>query len=181
MPHPDVCIEFARCNSGVAGQLSPRVIVQVPVLQTPNPWASTTATFPERPIVPMQSVVVVLVESTRFTFKANNAPVHIARHVVVQTDGGTLANLRIDIRTPTILNSLDYQLIYPARESQLPLIKYSELVHFLLDSLSDRYFVFYDQESTLVALRLALTRDRFVDVGLHILLRNDALRAGGTI
>ena len=123
----------------------------------------------------------VLVESTRFTFKANNAPVEIARHVVIQTDGGTLANWRVDIRTPTILNSLDYQLIYPARESQLPLKKYSELVHFLFDSLSDRYFVFYDRESTLEALRLALPRDRSVDVGLHVLLRNDVLRAGATI
>ena len=129
----------------------------------------------------MQSAVVVLVESTRFTFKANNAPVDIARHFVVQTDGGTLANWRIDIRTPTFLNSLDYQLIYPARESQLPLKKYSELVHFLLDSLSVRYFVFNDRESTLEALRLALFRNRSVDVGLHVLLRNDALRAGGTI
>ena len=107
----------------------------------------------------MQSAVVVLVESTRFTFKAKNAQVHIARHVLVQTNGGTLANWRIDIRTPTILNSLENQLIYPARESQLPLIKYSELVHFLLDSLSDRYFVSYDRESTLEALRLAMPRD----------------------
>ena len=56
----------------------------------------------------MQSAVVVLVESTLFTFKANDAPVDIARHVVVQTDGGTLANWRINIRTPTVLNSLDY-------------------------------------------------------------------------
>ena len=71
----------------------------------------------------MQSAVVVIVESMRFTFKANSAPVEIARHVVVQTDGKTLANLRVDIRTQTILNSLDYQQIYPARESQLPLKK----------------------------------------------------------
>ena len=54
-------------------------------------------------------------------------------------------------------------------------------MHFLLDSLSDRYFVFYDRESTFEALRLALPRDRFADVGLHVLLRNDALRAGGPI
>ena len=79
------------------------------------------------------------------------------------------------------MNSLDYQLIYPASESQLPLKKYSELLNFLLDNLSDQYFVFYDRESTLEALRLALPRDRSVDVGLHVLLQNDALRAGGTI
>ena len=181
-PHPDVSASSSRAVTPVvAGQLSPHVIVQVPVPQTPDPWASTTAAFPERPIVSMQFAVVVLVKSTRFTFKANNAPVDITRHVVVQTDGGRLANWRVDIRTPTILNSLDYQLIYQASKSQLLLKKYSELVHFLLDSLSDRYFVFYDRESTLEALRLALPRDRSVDVGLHVLLRNDALRAGGTI
>ena len=130
----------------------------------------------------MQSAVVVLVESTVFTFQANGAPVDIARHVVVETNSKTLANSRIDIWTPTVLNSLDYKLIYPARKSQLPLKKYSALVHFLLYSLSDRYFVFYNPESTLEALRLALPCDRSVDVGLHVFfLQNDTLRACGTI
>ena len=31
------------------------------------------------------------------------------------------------------------------------------------------------------ALRIALPRDKSVDIGLHALLRNDAFRAGGPI
>lgn len=53
------------------------------------------------------------------------------------------------------------------------------LVYYLLNSLSDRFLVFYDRESTFGALRLALPFDRTVDVGLKILFRNGALRAGG--
>ena len=78
-------------TSVVADQLSPRVIVQVPVPETLDPWASTITAFLKQPIVPMQSAVVVLLESTRITFNANIAPVDMARHGVVQTDGGTLA------------------------------------------------------------------------------------------
>ena len=97
---------------------------------------------------------------------------------MVQTDGGTLANYRIDIWTPTVLNLLDYQLIYLARKSHLPLKKYSELVHFLLNSLRNRYFVYYDREYT---LRQALPCELSVDVGLHVLLQNVARRAGNMI
>ena len=90
----------------------------------------------------MEFAIVVLAESTRFTFKANGSPKDIARNVMLQTDCGTLANWRIDIRTTTVLISLNYQVIYPAPDSQLPLQKYSKLVHLLLDSVSDRYFDF---------------------------------------
>ena len=151
------------------------------MLQTFDPRASSAAAFPERPIIPMQSTVVVLAESTRFTFKANTAPVEITRHVVVPSNDGSLANWRIDIRTLTILNSLNYQVIYPARELQPLLKKYSELVRFLLDSRSDRYFVILDRKSTLEPLRFPLPPDRSVNVGLYVILRHDALRAGGTI
>ena len=99
MSHPDVSAASSRSVTPVvANQLFPRVIVQVPVPQTPNFWASTTAAFPKQPIVTMQSAVVVLVESTRFTFKVNDAPVDIARHVLVQTDceTGELANQHPD-------------------------------------------------------------------------------------
>ena len=50
MPHPDVSASSSRAvNSVVAGYLSLRVIVQVPVLQTPDTLASTTAAIPKRP------------------------------------------------------------------------------------------------------------------------------------
>ena len=76
---------------------------------------------------------------------------------------------------------MNYEEVYSAREFQLPLNKYSELIHYLLITLSDRFYVYYNRESTLGALRLALPRDKIVDVGLQILLRNDALRAGGPV
>lgn len=78
------------------------MIVQVPVPQNPDCWTLLAAAFLERTIILMQFAVVVIVESTRFTFKANNELVDIARHVVVLTDGGNFANLQIDIRTPTV-------------------------------------------------------------------------------
>ena len=59
--------------------------------------------------------------------------------------------------------------------------KYSELLHFLLDSLRERYLVGYDRESIFEALRLTIPRNRSVDVGLYVLLQNNALRTGGTI
>ena len=43
----------------VARKLSSLVIVKVPVQQTPASWASMIAAFQERPIVPIQSAVVV--------------------------------------------------------------------------------------------------------------------------
>ena len=71
----------------------------------------------------------------------------------------------------TVVNSLNYQLIYPERNSQLPLKKYLELMHFLLDILSDKYLGLHDQEFTHESLKLALHRDRSVNVGLHVLLQ----------
>ena len=55
-------------------------------------------------------------EFTRFMFKANSAPVDIARHVVLYTNCGTHENWLVDIRIPTVLNSLDYKQIYPVRK-----------------------------------------------------------------
>ena len=54
-------------------------------------------------------------------------------------------------------------------------------MHFLLNSMSNIYFVCYNQNSTLDPLRLALLQNKFVDFKLHILPQNNALKAGGTI
>ena len=60
MPHLDVFASSLRVLTPVvADQQSPRVIVRVPVPKTLNPWASKTAAFPERPVILMQSAVVV--------------------------------------------------------------------------------------------------------------------------
>ena len=121
--------------------------------------------------------------SAVYTFHVQNEqrPVDITRHVVVQSDGGTLANCQIDIRTPTVLNSLDYQLIYPTRESQLPAEEVLRAGALSAGQPERQILRLYDRESTIKALRLALPRDRFIDVKLHVLLRSDALRAGGKI
>ena len=39
----------------------------------------------------------------------------------------------------------------------------------------------YNREYTLDALRFALPRERTVDLGQYVLLRNDVLREGGTV
>ena len=44
-----------------------------------------------------------------------------------------------------------------------------------------RFCVFYDREYTLDALRFALPRERTVDLGQYVLLRNDALRENFTV
>ena len=44
-----------------------------------------------------------------------------------------------------------------------------------------RFCVFYDREYTLDALRFALPRERIVDLGQCVLLRNDAFREGNTV
>ena len=60
MPHPDVSASSLRAVTPVvADQQSSRVIVQVPVPKTPDPCASKTSTFSERPIFLMQCAVVV--------------------------------------------------------------------------------------------------------------------------
>ena len=151
------------------------------MLQNPDLLALSAEALSKQPNFQMQSAVVIVVKSTCFTFKTNNAPVDIARYVIILLYNTTLTSWRVDIRTPTILNLLNYQQIYSAGESQLPLTKYLELVHFLLDTLSDTYCVYYDREFTFDAFRLALHRDKLVDVGLSVLLQNDALRAGGPI
>ena len=69
----------------------------------------------------------------------------------------------------------------PQRESRLPSMNYSELVHILLHDLAGRFFVFHERESTLEALRIEFPCDRTIDLGRQILLRNDALCAGAKI
>ena len=51
----------------------------------------------------------------------------------------------------------------------------------LSERLKTRFCVFYDREYTLDALRFALPRERTVDLGQYLLLRNDAFCDGGTV
>ena len=63
---------------------------------------------------------------------------------------------------------------------QLLLKSYVKLVHVLMHTLSDNYFVFYNNDPTLDALRFALLRKFKIDIGRH-LLRNDGLRADSSV
>ena len=56
-----------------------------------------------------------------------------------------------------------------------PLQMYANVVAILSQRLKTRFCVFFDSEYTLDALGFALPRDRTVDLGQYILLRNDAL------
>ena len=51
----------------------------------------------------------------------------------------------------------------------------------MLHDFAGRFFVFHEREPTLEALRIALPRDRTIDLGRQILLRNEALRASAKI
>ena len=56
---------------------------------------------------------------------------------------------------------------------------YSEVIRDLARHLPYCYCVFHNRAKTLAALRLALPIERSFDIGLHVHLRNDALRRGG--
>ena len=105
----------------------------------------------------------------------------ICRRVVIQSELVNLLDCRVNFQSLSSLNSLLYAQMYPEPESRLPSMNYSELVHFLLQDLAGRFFVFNEREATLEALRIALPRDRTIDLGRQILLRNDALRAAAKI
>ena len=53
--------------------------------------------------------------------------------------------------------------MYPERESRLPSMNYTELVHFLLHDLAGRFFAFYEREASFKALRIALPCDKTID------------------
>ena len=102
----------------------------------------------------------------------------ICRHVVIQSESVNLLDFRVNFQSLSSLNGLPYAQMFPERESRLPSMNYTDLVHFLMHDIAGRFFVFHDREATLEALRMTLPRDRTIDLGRQILLRNDALRAG---
>ena len=145
------------------------------VASTPGPHAQESySAVLDRPIA-------IIVLSTRFTFKKDGSPVDICRRVVVQGETHNLLDCRVRFQSMSALNPLPYEQMYPEAESRLPTKTYSELVHYLLYDCAGYFYVFHDRESTLEKLRIAIMKDRSVDVGRQMLLRNDALRAGAKI
>ena len=89
-----------------------------------------------------------------------------------------LYDRRVEIRAPTLLNALDFDRTN-RDDRAATLTPYSEVIRDLARHLPYCYCVFHDRAKTLAALRLALPTERSFDIGLHVHLRNDALRRGG--
>ena len=91
-----------------------------------------------------------------------------------------LLNVRVDVSAPSML-STPIQDRSNRGDIDRPLQTYSNIVAILSERLKTRFCVFYNSEYTLDALRFALPRERTVDLGQYVLLRNDSLREGGTV
>ena len=129
----------------------------------------------------VQSPVAAMVESTRYTLTKDGALVNICRRVVIQSESVNFLDCRVNFQSLSSLNLLSYAQMYPERESILPSMNYSVLVHVLLHDFASHFFVFHERSATREALRIALPRDRNLDLGRLILLRNDVLSAGAKI
>ena len=66
----------------------------------------------------------------------------IWRRVEIQSKSVNLLDYRVNFQSLSSLNPLPYAEMYPKRESRLPSMNYSELVHFLMHVLAGRFFVF---------------------------------------
>ena len=147
------------------------------------------AWFPPEPIVnlpkpqsraldPTRDAVAVVVVMNAYTLKKSGRQIELVRRVVVQRAGETLYNRRIEIRAPTLLNVLGVDRTSPD-DWAAQLTTYAEMARELALQLPRYFCVFHDRARTLSALRLALPIERTFDLGLHVHLRNDALRRGG--
>jgi hypothetical protein len=113
-----------------------------------------------------------------YTLAESGRQVELVRRVVVQNCEKTIYDRRVEIRAPTLLSTLS--LDHSTREDlAAPLAPYSEVIRDLAQHLPYCFCVFHDRTKTLSALRLALPIERSFDLGLHVHLRNDAVRRGG--
>ena len=141
-----------------------------PVVATPKP--------PPRPLDPRKDAVAVVVVTNTYTYAQSGRQVELVRRVVVQNCEKTIYDRRVEIRAPTLLNAL--VLDRTTRDDiDAPPTPYSEVIRDLARHLPYCFCVFHDRTKTLAALRLALPIERSFDLGLHVHLRNDALRRGG--
>ena len=141
-----------------------------PIVALPRP--------PPRPMDPKRDAVAVVVATNVYTLARSGRRVELVRRVLVHNGEKTLYDRRVEIRAPTLLNALE--LDRTNRDDWAAELKpYSEVIRDLARELPYHYCVFHDRAKTLAALRLALPIERSFDIGLHVHLRNDALRRGG--
>jgi hypothetical protein len=122
--------------------------------------------------------VVVVVATNTYELKDSGRRIELARRVLVHDGAKPIYDHRVEMRAPTLID-----LFGPDRETfddwRAEMKSYGEVVRELARELPNHYCVFHDRANTLEALRLALPIERSFDVGLHVHLRNDALRRGG--
>ena len=88
--------------------------------------------------------------------------------------------MQVDVSAPSVLSTPIHNRSTRG-DIDRPLQAYANIVAILSERLTTRFCVLYDREYTLDALRFALSRERTVDLGQYVLLRNDALRESGTV
>ena len=141
-----------------------------PVVAVPKP--------PPRSLDPKNDAVAIVVATNTYTFTQSGRQVELVRRVVVQSREKTIYDRRVEIRAPTLLNALELDRT-TREDTDAPLTPFSEVIRDLARHLPYCFCVFHDRTKTLTALRLALPIERSFDLGLHVHLRNDALRRGG--
>ena len=127
----------------------------------------------------MNDAVAIVVETNPYSFKNQGVPIDLVRRFIVVEKRRILLNVRVDMSAPSVF--LRRTTIPPRADFGRPLQTYANVVEILSERLKTRFFVFYDREYTLDALRFALSSERNVDLGQYVLLMNDALREGGAV
>ena len=133
---------------------------------------------PPRALDPTKDAVAVVVATNSYTLTESGRKIELVRRVLVHRADKTLYDRRVEIRAPTLLNTLEVDRSN-YEDFTAPISPYSEVIRELSQHLPYHYCVFHDRSKTLAALRLALPNERCFDLGLHVHLRNDALRRGG--
>ena len=120
----------------------------------------------------------MVVATNTYTLAQSGRQVELVRRVLVHNGEKVIYDRRVEIRAPTLLNALEFDRTN-REDMAATLTPYSEVIRDLARHLPYCYCVFHDRAKTLAALRLALPIERSFDIGLHVHLRNDALRRGG--
>ena len=128
----------------------------------------------------MNDAVAIVVEPNPYAFRDNGVSIDLSRCIVVVQKRRILLNVQVDVSAPSVLSRPIHD-CSTRGDLDRPLQTYANVVAILLERLKTRFCVFYDREHTLDSLRFALPRERTVDLGQYVLLKNDALREGRTV
>ena len=130
-------------------------------------------------IDPKTDACAIIVLTDPYMFRNTQVPVDIVRRIVIVDKTRVLMNKRIIISERSALSN-SIKTISTPEDHAAEEMTFARMHEILTLRLQSRFCVFYDRDATLDAIRFALPRDRTVDLGQHVLLRNDTLREGGT-